>query len=390
MSDRILLAHGSGGRLSHELVERLFLKYFHNPLLAQLGDAAVLEVSGFPFPVAGLPGLQPGASNLKLAFTTDSYVVSPLFFPGGDIGKLAVCGTVNDLSMSGATPLCLSAGFILEEGLPLADLERVVASMAETARSVGVPIVTGDTKVVDRGKADGLFINTAGIGVVPAAVEIAAERVQPGDVVILSGTIGDHGMTIMSQREGLRFDSPLVSDCAPLHGLVGAMFDALGLGGQPQTPHTVGDLPETEAPAPEAPALGGGKVTAAPGCLLHCLRDPTRGGLATVLNEVANQAGVGIEIEERAIPVRDAVRAACELLGLDPLYVANEGKLVAFVAPEAAEVVLARMRTHEYGREAAVIGQVTAEHPGRVVLRTPLGARRVVDMLAGEQLPRIC
>ena len=365
-SERILLAHGGGGILMKELVALIVEKL--GGAGGALQDSATLPVE------AG-----------RIAFTTDSYVVSPLFFPGGDIGKLAVCGTVNDLSMSGATPLCLSAGFILEEGLPLADLERVVASMAETARSVGVPIVTGDTKVVDRGKADGLFINTAGIGVVPAAVEIAAERVQPGDVVILSGTIGDHGMTIMSQREGLRFDSPLVSDCAPLHGLVGAMFDALGLGGQPQTPHTVGDLPETEAPA-----LGGGKVTAAPGCLLHCLRDPTRGGLATVLNEVANQAGVGIEIEERAIPVRDAVRAACELLGLDPLYVANEGKLVAFVAPEAAEVVLARMRTHEYGREAAVIGQVTAEHPGRVVLRTPLGARRVVDMLAGEQLPRIC
>ena len=397
MSDRILLAHGSGGRLSHELLERLFLRYFHNPLLAQLGDAAVLEVSGLPFPVAGLPGLQPGASNLKLAFTTDSYVVSPLFFPGGDIGKLAVCGTVNDLSMSGAVPLCLSAGFILEEGLPLADLERVVASMAETARSVGVPIVTGDTKVVERGKADRLFINTAGIGVVPAGVEIGAERVRPGDVVILSGTIGDHGMTIMSQREGLRFDSPLVSDCAPLHGLVGAMFDVLGLGGQSQTPlrqaqgrlHCAEGLPETEAPA-EAPAPGGGGVTATPGGLLHCLRDPTRGGLATVLNEVASQAGVGIEIEERAIPVQEAVRAACELLGLDPLYVANEGKLVAFVAPAVAGAVLARMRTHEYGREAAVIGQVTAEHPGRVVLRTPLGARRVVDMLAGEQLPRIC
>ena len=393
MSDCILLAHGSGGRLSHELVERLFLRYLNNPLLAQLGDAAVLEVSGLPFPVAGLPGLQPGASNLKLAFTTDSYVVSPLFFPGGDIGKLAVCGTVNDLSMSGAVPLCLSAGFILEEGLPLADLERVVASMAETARSVGVPIVTGDTKVVDRGKADRLFINTAGVGIVPAGVEIAAERVRPGDVVILSGTIGDHGMTIMSQREGLRFDSPLVSDCAPLHRLVGAMFDVLGLGGQPQTPlrqaqgrlHCAEGLPETEAPAP-----GGGRVTAAPGGLLHCLRDPTRGGLATVLNEVAGQAGVGIEIEERAIPVRDAVRAACELLGLDPLYVANEGKLVAFIAPEAADAVLARMRAHEYGREATVIGQVTAEHAGRVVLHTPLGARRIVDMLAGEQLPRIC
>jgi hydrogenase expression/formation protein HypE len=350
MSDKILLAHGSGGQLSHELVEHLFLRYFDNPILARLDDAATFHVSRFTFHV---PGSSNETSNLKLAFTTDSYVVSPIFFPGGDIGKLAVCGTVNDLAMSGATPLYLSAGFILEEGLELADLERVVVSMAATAQAAGVQIVTGDTKVVDHGKADKLFINTAGVGVVPAGVEISGDRARPGDVVILSGTVGDHGMTIMSQREGLRFDSPLVSDCAPLHGLVAAMLKV----------------------APQA---------------VRCLRDPTRGGLSTTLNEVAGKSGVGIEIEERAVPVRDAVRAACELLGLDPLYVANEGKLVAFVAPEAAGAVLATVRAHEYGREAAIIGQVTAEHAGRVVLRTALGARRILDMLAGEQLPRIC
>ena len=357
MSDKILLAHGSGGQLSHELVEHLFLKYFDNPILARMDDAATFHVSRFTFHV---PGSSNETSNLKLAFTTDSYVVSPIFFPGGDIGKLAVCGTVNDLAMSGATPLYFSAGFILEEGLELADLERVVVSMAATAQAVGVQIVTGDTKVVDHGKADKLFINTAGIGVVPAGVEIGGDRVRPGDVVILSGTVGDHGMTIMSQREGLRFDSPLASDCAPLHGLVAAMLSPLPLG-------------------------EGSGVRA-----LHCLRDPTRGGLATALNEVAGKSGVGIEIEEQAVPVRDAVRAACELLGLDPLYVANEGKLVAFVAPEAADAVLATVRAHEYGREAAIIGRVTAEHAGRVVLRTALGARRILDMLVGEQLPRIC
>ncbi len=350
MSDKILLAHGSGGQLSHELVEHLFLKYFDNPILAQLDDAATVHVSRFTFHV---PGSFNGTSNLKLAFTTDSYVVSPIFFPGGDIGKLAVCGTINDLAMRGATPLYLSAGFILEEGLPLADLERVVASMAATAQTVGVQIVTGDTKVVDRGKADRLFINTAGIGVVPVGVEVGGDQARPGDVVILSGAVGDHGMTIMSQREGLRFDAPLVSDCAPLNGLVAAMLEI----------------------APQA---------------IHCLRDPTRGGLATALNEVAGKSGVGIEIEEHAVPVRDAVRAACELLGLDPLYVANEGKLVAFLAPEVADGVLDAMRAHEYGREAAIIGRVTEEHAGRVVLRTALGARRILDMLVGEQLPRIC
>jgi hydrogenase expression/formation protein HypE len=341
--DKILLAHGSGGQLSHELVEQLFLKHFHNLILARLDDAAVVP---------------PAIGHQRLAFTTDSYVVSPITFPGGDIGKLAVCGTINDLAMMGATPLYLSAGFILEEGLPMAELEPVVASMAATARAAGVQIVAGDTKVVDHGKADRLFIHTAGIGVVPMGTDLGADRVRPGDVVILSGPVGDHGMTIMSQREGLRFDSPLVSDCAPLHGLVAAMLDAL------------------------SPPLRGGAI--------RCLRDPTRGGLATTLNEVAGMSAVGIEVEECAIPVRDAVRAACEMLGLDPLYVANEGKMVAFVAPEAADPVRAAMRAHEYGREAAVIGRVTAEHAGRVVLRTALGARRILDMLVGEPLPRIC
>jgi len=362
---KILLAHGSGGQLSHELVERLFLKHFDNPILARLDDAAVLQAGKWAsLQVGDLPTCR--LADFRLAFTTDSYVVSPIFFPGGDVGKLAVCGTINDLATSGAVPLYLSAGFIIEEGLELADLEQVVVSMATTAQAAGVQIVTGDTKVVDRGKADRLFINTAGIGVVPIGMELGGDQVRPGDAVILSGTIGDHGMTIMSQREGLRFDSPLVSDCAPLHGLVAAMLDAL-------------------SPPPQSwgGAGGGGRA-------IHCLRDPTRGGLATTLNEVASKSGVGIEIEERIIPVRDAVRATCELLGFDPLYVANEGKLVAFVAPIAADVVLAAMRAHEYGQEAAIIGRVTAEHAGRVVLHTTLGTRRIVGMLVGEQLPRIC
>jgi hydrogenase expression/formation protein HypE len=340
----ILLAHGSGGRLSHDLVEKLFVRYFDNPTLLQLDDAAVLDPS--------MSFAQ--AQDLRLALSTDSYVVSPLFFPGGDIGKLAVCGTVNDVSMSGARPLWLSAGFIIEEGLPLNDLERVVASMADTAQHAGVQIVAGDTKVVDRGSADRLFINTTGVGLVPAGVEIAGDRAQAGDVVLLSGTIGDHGMTIMTQREGLEFDSPLASDCAPLNDLVAHMLAGRQAG------------------------------------MIHCLRDPTRGGLATTLNELAERSTVGIEIEETAIPVLEAVRGACELLGLDPLYVANEGKLVAIVAPEAAEATLEALRAHEYGRDAAIIGRVSDEHPGRVVLRTALGARRIVDMLVGEQLPRIC
>ncbi|MCL7451419.1 MAG: hydrogenase expression/formation protein HypE [Anaerolineae bacterium] len=354
MSDEvILLAHGSGGKLSHDLVERLFLRHFDNPTLLQLDDAAVLPMPGMSGP-AHQPPRAGQPANPRLAFTTDSYVVSPLFFPGGDIGKLAVCGTVNDLSMSGARPLWLSAGFIIEEGLPLADLERIVASMASTAEEAGVQIVAGDTKVVDRGSADRLFINTAGVGVVAPDVEMSGDRGRAGDVVLISGTIGDHGMTIMTQREGLQFDSPLVSDCAALNGMVARLLAAVPAGS------------------------------------IHCLRDPTRGGLATTLNELAARSGVGIEVEEMAVPVRDAVRGSCELLGLDPFYVANEGKLVALVAPQAASAALTALRAHPLGGEANVIGQVTADHPGRVVLRTALGARRVLDMLVGEQLPRIC
>ncbi|MFN2292170.1 MAG: hydrogenase expression/formation protein HypE [Anaerolineae bacterium] len=357
MSDEvILLAHGSGGKLSHDLVERLFLHHFDNPTLLQLDDSAVLPVPGSPDPRAmDRAQAQPGQPvGLRLALTTDSYVISPLFFPGGDIGKLAVCGTVNDLSMSGAHPLWLSAGFIIEEGLPLDDLERIVASMACMAEQAGVQIVTGDTKVVDRGSADRLFINTAGVGVVAPGLEIRGDGVRPGDVVLLSGSIGDHGMTVMTQREGLEFDSPLTSDCAALNGLVSGLLEAVPAGA------------------------------------VHSLRDPTRGGLATALNELATRSGVGIEISETAVPVRDAVRGSCELLGIDPFYVANEGKLVALVDGEAADAALAALRAHPLGHEANIIGKAAADHAGRVVLRTALGARRVLDMLVGEQLPRIC
>jgi hydrogenase expression/formation protein HypE len=347
--DVILLAHGSGGKLSHDLMEKLFLKHLGNPVLLQLEDSAVMDL-----PAARADICRASDRQSRIAFSTDGYVVSPLVFPGGDIGKLAVCGTVNDLSMSGARPLWLSAGFIIEEGLPLDDLEGIVASMAATASSAGVQIVTGDTKVVDRGSADKLFINTAGVGLVPPGVTIAGDRAQPGDLILLNGTIGDHGMTIMTQREGLQFASPLESDCAPLNGLVADLVQALPAGA------------------------------------LHCLRDPTRGGLATALNELATRSQMGIEIEETSLPVREPVRAACELLGLDPLYVANEGKLIAIVAPEAADAALAALRAHRYGQDAIIVGRVTEAHPGRVVLRTALGARRIVDMLVGEQLPRIC
>ncbi len=342
MDDQVvLLAHGSGGVLSHELVERVFLKHLANEALSALEDASNITLADGQGRVAG-----------QLVFTTDSYVVRPIFFPGGDIGKLAVCGTVNDLAMRGAQPLALSAGLILEEGLPLADLERVVASMATAAREAGVQIVAGDTKVVERGSADKLFINTAGIGLVPPGVQISGAGARPGDVVLLSGAVGDHGLAIMTHREGLHFESPLQSDCAPLNGLVKAMLEAC-----PQ---------------------------------IHALRDPTRGGLATTLNELSLAPGVGIDIDEASVPVHEAVRAASEILGLDPLYVANEGKLVAMVAERHAGTVLAAMRTHPYGREAAIIGRVVSEHPKRVVLRTWLGTRRLLDMLAGEQLPRIC
>jgi len=334
-SNTVLLAHGSGGKLSQELVRNMFVAELSNETLSRMDDSACLEIGGG-----------------RLAFTTDSYVVSPIFFPGGDIGKLAVCGTVNDLSTSGATPKYLSLAMIIEEGLAFEDLTRVVQSIKATAAEAGVCIVTGDTKVVNRGKADKLFINTAGIGVVPLGVQISGCNARPGDRVMLSGSIGDHGMAIMAQREGFTFKVPVESDCAPLNGLIAAMMRASDN--------------------------------------IHVLRDPTRGGLTTTLNEIAAQSGVGIEIDELKIPVKDAVRTACELLGFDPLYVANEGKMVAIVAREDTDKVLTAMRANRYGVDAAVIGEVTFEHKNRVVLRTELGARRIVDMLSGELLPRIC
>ena len=334
MSDKIILAHGSGGRLSHELVEESFVAPLSNPLLDGLNDSAVFDVEG------------------RLAFTTDSYVVNPIFFPGGDIGRLSVCGTVNDLSMSGARPRYLSLAVIIEEGFTRSDLRRVVASIREAASEAGVEIVTGDTKVVAGGAADGIFINTAGIGVVPKGVNISGGNAKPGDIVIVSGTLGDHGMAVMSVREGLAFSTGLVSDCAPLSGLVSEMLKVSGQ--------------------------------------IHSLRDPTRGGLVTSLNEIARQSRVSIRIEEEKIPVREEVLSACEMLGLDPLHVANEGKLVAIVSPEDVERVLTAMHRHPLGASAAVIGEVTADHPGRVAMRTFLGTSRIVDMPAGDLLPRIC
>jgi len=334
LEDKILLAHGSGGKLAHELIKRSFVKTFSNPFLSRLDDSAVMDFRG------------------RLAFTTDSYVVSPIFFPGGDIGRLAVCGTVNDLAMSGARPLYLSLSFIIEEGFLQSELDQVVDSIRKTAEEAGVEIVTGDTKVVPRGSADKLFINTAGIGIVPDGVNISGSNARAGDRVILSGTIGDHGIAVISRREELGFSTNLQSDCAPLGGLVAEMLDA----------------------CPD----------------IHCLRDPTRGGLATSLNELAKQSGVSIRIEEEKIPVREEVLAACEMLGFDPLYVANEGKLVAIVPAEDADRVLRAMRKNRYGKDAAIIGEVGAEKPGRVLMKTPLGASRIVDMLTGDLLPRIC
>ncbi|MBM4446360.1 MAG: hydrogenase expression/formation protein HypE [Chloroflexi bacterium] len=330
----ILLAHGSGSRLSHELIEKNFLPPLANPLLAKLDDSAVFDLSG------------------RLAFTTDSYVVSPIFFPGGDIGKLAVCGTINDIAMSGATPLYLSLSFIIEEGLTLGELKKIVSSIKAAAEEAGVKIVTGDTKVVNRGGADKLFINTSGIGIVPQGIDISGANAKVGDKIILSGTIGDHGIAVMSQREGLKFSVPVQSDCAPLNKLVSQMAE---------------DSSQ-----------------------IHSLRDPTRGGLATTLNEFAKQSKVGIRIEEGKIPIHDGVRAACELLGFDPLYVANEGKLVAIVTADDAQMVLAKMKRNQYGAEAAIIGEVTDEYKGKVIMKTRLGASRIVDMLSGELLPRIC
>jgi hydrogenase expression/formation protein HypE len=334
LEDKILLAHGSGGRLAHDLVEKSFVKTLANPLLARLDDSAVFDVKG------------------RLAFTTDSYVVSPIFFPGGDIGKLAVCGTVNDLAMSGAKPLYLSLAFIIEEGLLLSELEKVVGSVKKAAGEAGVEIVTGDTKVVPRGSADKLFINTAGVGLIPEGVDIAGDKAKPGDKVILSGAIGDHGIAVMSRREGLSFGTTLESDCAPLGSLVAEMLEVSRN--------------------------------------INCLRDPTRGGLASTLNELAGQSKVSIRIEEKTIPVREEVLGACEMLGFDPLYIANEGRLVAIIPPEDADKVLKAMRKNKYAKDAVIIGEVAARPAGRVVMKTVLGAHRIVDMLVGDLLPRIC
>jgi hydrogenase expression/formation protein HypE len=333
--DTVLLGHGSGGTLSADLIHDIFLPAFQNPVLDRLDDQAIVNVNGF-----------------RLAFTTDSFVVKPLFFPGGDIGSLAVYGTVNDLAMGGAKPLFLSAAFILEEGLSMDVLRRVVRSMHDAAAVASVQIVTGDTKVVERGSGDQLFINTTGIGIVPDGVNLSADYAQPGDRVLLSGTIGDHGIAILAQREGLEFESCIESDSAALHGLVAEML----------------------AVAPT----------------IRCMRDPTRGGLSSALNEIAAQSRVGVELIESEIPVRDEVRGACEMLGLDPLYVANEGKLIAIVPPDVADALLAAMRQHAQGRNACIIGTVSHQQQGLVRMRTSLGTTRLVDMLAGEQLPRIC
>jgi len=333
--DRVLLGHGSGGRLSAELLRDVFLKVFRSPVLGRLDDQAVLEIGGE-----------------RIAFTTDSFVVQPLFFRGGDIGSLAVHGTVNDLAMGGAEPLYLAAAFILEEGLSTDILARVADSMARAASAAGIEIVTGDTKVVEKGKGDGLFINTTGIGRVPPGVNLSAANIRPGDRVLLSGFIGDHGIAILSERESIGFETAIASDSAALHTLVR-------------------DL-----------------LRAAPG--IRVMRDPTRGGVSSTTNELAAKAGLGIELMETAIPVREEVRGACELLGFDPLYVANEGKLIAIVAPEDADAGLAAMRAHPLGAGAAIIGSVTEAHPGIVTLETLFGTSRVVDMLSGDQLPRIC
>lgn len=337
---RVEMTHGAGGRAMAQLIAQIFAPALANPYLEQGNDQAAM-----PLPA--------GAAGGRLVMTTDGYVVSPLFFPGGDIGSLAVHGTVNDIAMSGAVPLWLSASFIVEEGFPFADLARIAQSMGAASRAAGVPVVTGDTKVVERGKADGVFISTAGVGMVPAGLDLSGDRARPGDVVLLSGSIGDHGVAIMSSRENLEFETAILSDSAALHGLVADMVAAAG------------------------PSL-------------RLMRDPTRGGLAATLNEIAHQSGVGLVVTEDAIPVKPQVAAACELLGLEPLNVANEGKLVAVAANEAAGELLAAMRAHPLGREAAIIGTVIADEHRFVQMTTGFGGGRIVDWLAGEQLPRIC
>lgn len=335
LEDKVLLAHGSGGKLMHDLIKEFFLENFSNPILAALDDSAEIEVN-----------------SGRLAFTTDSYVVKPVFFKGGDIGRLAVCGTVNDLSMKGAKPLYLSVAFVIEEGFPYSDLEKIVGSMVKASQEAKVQIVTGDTKVVEKGSADGIFINTAGVGLIPEGVKISARNASVGDVVIISGTIGDHGIAVISEREGLSFQTQIESDVAPLNGLVESLL----------------------------------KVTQE----IHVLRDPTRGGLSSTLNEIAEASNVAIEIEESAVPIKDEVLGACEMLGFDPFHVANEGKMVVVLSEKWGAKVLEALKKNPYGKDAAIIGRITAKPKKKVVLKTAIGTTRLLDMLMGEQLPRIC
>jgi len=333
--DKILLDHGSGGKISHRLTTDMLLPVFDNPILSELNDGAVFELNG-----------------MRMAFSTDSYTVDPIFFPGGNIGDLAIYGTVNDIAMCGANPLYLSAGLIIEEGFAVADLEKIIKEMGAAARLAGVTVVTGDTKVVPKGAVDGIFINTSGIGLIPKNVKVASHNARAGDRIILSGTIADHGITVLTRREGLSFESGLKSDTAPLNHMVKEMF-----------------------------AVSNN---------IHVLRDPTRGGVGTALNEIAEKSGVGIKIYEDKIPMKREVVGACELLGFDPLYLANEGKLLAFTSAEDTDAVLAAITANPYGKDAAVIGEVIADHAGKVFMETRIGGQRIVDMLAGEQLPRIC
>lgn len=334
-NDKVLLDHGSGGKISHAMVSDMILPAFNNSILAKLDDGAIFDING-----------------VKFAFSTDSYVVDPLFFPGGNIGDLAVNGTVNDVAMCGATPLYISVGLILEEGFPEKDLKKILATMGRAADKAGVKVVTGDTKVVPKGKVDKIFINTSGIGVVPREVNLSGSMAKPNDKVIISGTIADHGITVLSSREGLKFDSDIKTDSAPLNKMVKSILDS-----------------EKD---------------------LHVLRDPTRGGVGTTLNEIAFQSGVGIRINEESLPVRNSVQGICELLGFDPLYLANEGKLLAFVADKDAARVLDIIKQDEFGKDAAIIGEVVSKDPGKVFMNTAIGGERIIDMLTGEQLPRIC
>ncbi|MCK4816955.1 hydrogenase expression/formation protein HypE [bacterium] len=334
-TDNILLDHGSGGKMSHSLIADIMLPIFDNPILSPLNDGAIIELKG-----------------TRIAFSTDTFTVEPIFFPGGHIGDLAINGTVNDVAMCGAVPLYISVGLIIEEGFAMADLEKILKGMHDAAEIAGVTVVTGDTKVVPRGAADRIFINTSGIGLIPENVDIASNRALPGDKIILSGTVADHGIAVLTQREGMKFDSPVVSDTAPLNHMVKDM------------------LSSTKD--------------------IHVLRDPTRGGVGTALNEIAEKSDVGMIIYEENIPLKDEVAGICELLGFDPLYIANEGKLIAFVGPDHADNVLAVVRGNEYGKDANIIGEVVSDNPGRVFMKTLIGGTRIVDMLSGEQLPRIC